>query len=97
MRARVEEPAPQIRRVHQLVALTAQPVEQGLAVLADFAADARLGGVVHDPADDDDVARHLGPRVIRNPHGLVFDVLHESIKIIARIGDADDPNCRAVP
>src|SRR5437867_228648 len=63
VRAGIEEPAPQVRRVHELVAFMAQAIEQGLAVLPNLATDARLGGVIHRPADDDDVARHLGARV----------------------------------
>jgi len=57
VRAGVEEPGGADSRVHQLVAFAAQAIEQGLAVLPDFAANARRRGVIHRPADDDDVTR----------------------------------------
>src|SRR5580692_136188 len=41
--------------------------------------------------------RHLAAGVIRHPYRVTFNVAHESIEIIARIGDADYANRGSLP
>ena len=51
---------PEIRGVHQLIAVLAQAIQQRLAILTHLAADVGLGGIVHNPADHDHIAGDLG-------------------------------------
>ena len=41
--------------------------------------------------------RHIGAMIVRNTSSGAFDILHQSIQIITRWGDADDTNRSAVP
>ena len=41
--------------------------------------------------------RHIGAVVVGDARGLAFNVFHQSVEVVARIGDADYPNGGAVP
>ena len=41
--------------------------------------------------------RHFSPVVVGDAGGRTLDVLHQSIQIVARIGDADHANRSAIP
>src|SRR5712672_858940 len=40
---------------------------------------------------------HFSPMVVGNARGLPLHVFHQSIKVVARIGNADHSNCGAIP